>query len=268
MSGIEDISKFPDLYTKETVVEFHYLLLFVLIHYRDEVELFEGYLKKGEISAEIGQKLNVYSMLLWRLARSSVLRSHLIFLRENGLISFDQWFKIKKASGGNKNLDGGGEGDDGEGGITEEMVAMESQSSHKEDVALLMQRWMLLLTSHLQSLHILSSFAAASSHPVDMQLLSVKHSNFEGPQDWTAVLKRTLNVTQGSLDYNEIESRLLAGIKEVPDGRPLIFASFEGKTIVSASGQVHCEAGLVAAISSPPSGFSFEVISSTFPVLL
>jgi hypothetical protein len=245
-SGAEDVSMLPILYTKATVVDVHYLILLILHKYREALHLFDNGLKKG--NPENSRDLRVYSILLWRLARSSVLRSHLIFLRENMLISRDlRSASVSKDSGGSDE-------DGGETEIQEEMAAMENHQSHREDPALLIQRWILLLVSHLQSLHILSSLAASSASPgeIDLQLLCVKHSKFKKPQDWTAVLKRALTVKEGPLvhRYDALRNRILSEIRRVRQGRPGIFAAFKDQDIISEVGQVHAEAALVAAIES------------------
>jgi hypothetical protein len=265
-SGTQDSSQLPILYNKETCVEFHYLLLLVLNKYWDAITQFRGQSMPGGPIDKDCRDLRFYSILLWRLSCSSILQDHLTFLRSNSLLQM-QHGNGSKASDGDKEIGVGEEGMDGDEdeavsshdtGIMEEIAVLESDQSHRKDPALMIRRWLCLLVSHLQALHVLSSFALSYSSKMRLQHVAVKSSTFGTPQDWTAVLKRALT---GPTDFftirrfhqsqfQQLEDLILEKIDAVHEGsgRKGLFRYFKGKTITGACGQVHAEAGLAAGL--------------------
>jgi hypothetical protein len=77
-SGETDMSKCPSLYTKDTVVEFHYLLVTVLAGYKAGLEVlgtqcdvdYEG---RPPYRPEHYDLAWMFTFLLWRIAHSSIL---------------------------------------------------------------------------------------------------------------------------------------------------------------------------------------------------
>ena len=264
-------SDLPILYTRETFVDFHYLLLLVLDKYRNAILQFYDGTNNGGPNDGHRRDLKVYSLVLWRLAHSSILRCHLICLRTHGLLS--QGSRVErgneaKAGGGDEAIGGGKESDlnsddevggqaeesdlGSDDGVKDEMAAMQSHQDHKDDPALMIQRWICLIVSHLQSLNILSSFAASSPRGIRIQHIVAARSELTVPQDWTAVLKRAVAAIGGTLlsRLDELEDTILEKINQNQVRRTGIFSYFKGKEITSGGGQIHCAAAaaLVAVI--------------------
>jgi len=247
-------SNLPVLYTDEFFVDFHYLALFALGKYRDAIlQFYDGTKNGGPTDIHRGD-LKVYSFLLWRLAHSSILRCHLIFLRTHGLLRRVEHGNESKAGGGNKDI-GGKESDlnsdDGSkgnvvGGKEGNLNRHNGHQDHEDedDPALMIQRWMCLIVSHLHSLNILSSFAASSPRQIHIQYSSATRSPLKVPQDWTAVLRRAVFAIGGTLvnRLDQLEDTILEKINNNQTRRTGTFSYFKGKEITSGGGQVHCVA--------------------------
>jgi hypothetical protein len=286
--GTNESSQFPLLYRKDTFEDFHYFVLLALTKYRSAISTFYDKIKAGCLNTTDRLDLTVYSFLLWRLAHSSILCQHLIFLRATSLIPQDAVFNhlVPKDSSQNSISGDGSESDVSEGyvseeyvsdgdvsdgyiregseesseetGLQEEMDTLEYHSGHRKDPTLMIQRWMCLLVSHLQSLHILSSFAASRPGEICVQHVAVKRATHKTPQDWTAVLKRALphSLPEGDTGFSEMAKIILGQINKVnaTPGRHGIFSYFKGEFIIRLAGHVHCEAALAAVLHSPPNG--------------
>jgi hypothetical protein len=238
------------LYTSHTCVDFHYLLLLALNNYTTAIDGFNS----TERPKSSYRDLILYSNLLWRLANSSILKSHLSFIQDLLRSHLGGGMEPKVKDG--KNLGGDSSGDGGvEDGLDTEMEAIENDTKHQTEPGLMVQRWINLLVSHLQALKMLSKFS--SLHPaaeVQITQVAVKRTTFDTPQDWTAVLERTVKDQAGPLETQlpELEARILENIEAVhktTTGRKGIYAYFQGKNIVGSAGQVHCEAGLAAYLN-------------------
>jgi hypothetical protein len=368
--GTNESSQFPLLYRKDTFEDFHYFVLLALTKYRSAISTFYDKIKAGCLNTTDRLDLTVYSFLLWRLAHSSILCQHLIFLRATSLIPQDAVFNhlvpeqpplkpqdivVNRPSpkyamfphlalehevndreelslegdegedlslegdegqdlslggyegedlsfrgaevnegedlsfrgdevnegedlsldqaieGGSVIIEGGRDAIEGLGGhetgedesseetgLKEEMDTLEYHSGHRKDPTLMIQRWMCLLVSHLQSLHILSSFAASRPGEIRVQHVAVKRATHKTPQDWTAVLKRALphSLPEGDTGFSEMEKIILGQINKVnaTPGRHGIFSYFKGEFIIRLAGHIHCEAALAAVLHSPPNG--------------
>jgi hypothetical protein len=264
MSGVSLPSELPSLYTKETCVDLHYLLLLALNKYNDAITRFYSHGK--DPTDQEGQDLTKYSLLLWCLAHSSILQDHLVFLRENWLENpvrtpILHGFEARDRDGDRAGSEGMSEDEDvssDEAEIKGEMAAIEGNPNHKQDLALMIQRWIRLLVSHLQAPYILSSLTSSSPGEIRIRHVAVKKNIFEAPQDWTSVLERALTVPNDNPpdEYPQLVDLILDSINEAHVGGSNckgIFSYFKGEKIISAAGYVHCEAALAAALVSPPS---------------
>jgi hypothetical protein len=263
----------PCLYTRFTCVDFHYLLLHTLHQFQEAIKAFSDGQPEGS-----HEDLLSYSFLLWRLANSSALNSHLLFIqdllrdrlrggmrpraKDNKGDSNDDLGhsggdggmgpRVKDNKGGSSDDLGHSGGDGGAGENCEldsEIEAIENDNQHKMEPGLMVQRWINLLVSHLQALRILSKFS--SLHPtaeIKIKQVAVKRTTFDTPQDWTAVLERTVKGHALESQLPDLKSLILDGIQDVQEAqtRKGIYGYFDGINIISPGGQVHCEAGLAA----------------------
>jgi hypothetical protein len=73
----------PPLYARQTFVDFHYLLLVALNGYKTAIRKIHN---STERKSEECLELEIYTHLLWRLANSSILKTHLSFMQKLSLI--------------------------------------------------------------------------------------------------------------------------------------------------------------------------------------
>jgi hypothetical protein len=235
----------PPLYTRQTFVDFHYLLLVALNGYKTAIQKIHN---RTERKSEECLELEIYTHLLWRLANSSILKTHLLFIQKLSLMPghiFWGGTKSEVEAGGNSDSsEDVEEGDE----VEAEMEAIKSHGNHQEDPGLMVQRWICLLVSHFQALKVLSTFSSSHSPEVQIKHVAVRATRFDTPQDWTAVLERARSSRPLEKWPHEAESLILEKLKQVAKtpGRKGIYDYFQDKNIIRVGGQVHCEAGLVA----------------------
>jgi len=135
------------------------------------------------------------------------------------------------------------------------MSAIESSEDHR-DTALLLLRWIRLLTSHLSSLHSLSRFfgKTAIDTTVQITMISVRPP-LPKTYNWWSVLQRVIKGSIVEASTDRLQELLCNAIREawvpVTSGArprpPGIFKYFDEQTM-TLCGTVHCEAALVAIL--------------------
>jgi len=196
------------VYSKDTCVEFHLLLVYVLQGYRDALHEWS----KMEKTQQRGQAVtaNEYHMLrlqyavevynfghlLWRIAYSQALRDHL------GMLTKYQQIIVPTSAGhmrGDYCAHASSKGECGQAARDDDEEAEELQELiQRGGIPLVYQRWIQLQVTQWAAIDILSSYsrrAHSALQNVDMsiRLLSVTRQRSGTMDDWRAVIEKLVS---------------------------------------------------------------------------
>jgi hypothetical protein len=262
-SGETGMSKCPSIYTKDTAVEFHYLLLTVLAGYKAGLEVLGsqcdvmGHEDRPPYQPEDYDLTWMFTFLLWRIAHSSVLRFHLTFLHAAELLSLDDAL----FGGGRFGLETDNveteTADEGPGVTDQEMSVIQlhatSTSKHQQPEGLAFLRWLHLLVSDLTALENLSLFFShgTSSHmKVHVHTIALPPTSADKAL-WKPVVEHALHSQAPLLyrHYDEIITTLVDRIKKGKDNsHKFMFYHHFTEEVMAVPGSVHCEAALACLV--------------------
>jgi hypothetical protein len=257
-SGETDMSKCPSLYTKDTAVEFHYLLVTAVAGYKATLQCLGSPTDGNNVRYTTEQYNNAYMFvhLLWRIAHSSILREHLTLLHAARLLSI--------ADGSGR---GGGSNHVSEKGaaaatvdevtdvVDQEMTATQVHASNSDgllDLGIAILRWLRLLVSPITAVETmsLSCIRVQPGCSIRIQLVDlapVKCAEFE----WKPVIGRALRLDPNLKDLTPavvaiIEERSKAGLG--PAKRTQL-RQFCDQMSATERGVPHCEIVTACLIS-------------------
>ena len=192
-SGAVDMSKCPSIYTKDSAVEFHYLLLTAIAVYKAVLRCLGSPNDEKGVRYTIQDYDGAYMIvhLLWRIAYSTILREHLSVLQTAGL------FIVYYTSGTDATRltrDGVVDLEDPDV-VDEEMTATQLRDkSGLLDVRIAILRWLRLLVSPVTAIETISLSCIHREHENPtfkiqlVDLVPVQCNKFE----WGPVLERAL----------------------------------------------------------------------------
>jgi hypothetical protein len=261
-SGETDMSKCPSIYTKDSAVEFHYLLLTVLAGYKAGLEMLgtqcdvAGHEDQRPYQPEDYDLTWMFTFLLWRIAHSSILRFHLTFLHATKLLSLDD-ARLGGCFGLEPDNVETETADEGPGITDQEMSVIQlhatSTSEHQQPEGLAFLRWLHLLVSDLTALENLSLFFShgTSSHmKVHVHAIALPPTSTDKVL-WKPVIERALHSQAPLLypHYDEIITTVVDRIKKgKEDMHKFTFYRHFTEQEMAVPGSVHCEAALVCLI--------------------
>jgi hypothetical protein len=280
-SGEKDNSQSPSLYTRATVVDFHYLLLTVLAGYRAGLRQLAD--NSSPQSSDDYDGAWLFTFLLWRIAHSSILREHLAFLHKAGLLSrlADDVVSGTVDFGMEK---GGAEADD----VGEEAAEVTDQemsfmllhveptnARQQPDMGLVVLRWIHLLVCHITALETLSLFfrrEVLGDTKLNIQVVTLRPTPVE-QTPWKPVVQRALQSQAPFLydRYDKIITILADCIQESQrnmEGRkPFHYFTEE---VMQVTGNVHCGAALACLVKCSTAaiyneGTEFQIDVWLFP---
>jgi hypothetical protein len=211
----------PLVYTSETVMEFHYLLLGTITGFRNALTFF-NIPSKSSCSPELKIMYNVswkLTYLLWRISHSSVLREHLAFLTTVELLGLDnnvEWRGVRDVV----KVDVVDENDVQEV-VRQELSALENLFQNQGDIARTFVRWIRLLISHVTALNILLLFLQREMlkhKELHIHMIAVRTpTNLKSP--WVAILQRGLPLesTMSQIKLGNIPSNTKQQIRMTSD---------------------------------------------------
>lgn len=255
----EDMSNCPPLYTKDTAVEFHYLLLTVLSEYHSTIHIL-GQPDKGLTSKQYSTGY-LFIFLLWRIAHSSILREHLAFLNAAGLLSI--FFQTKPGSGPAETQTkaqhkSAGSGQDADADAVDQELnatlhAKPSMARQATDLGIATLRWLRLLVCPITALETISLACIHSKHrntKIEIRIVDLTPVGREDEFDWTSVLSDAL-LSKPELSLPQALDKIRKTIKDGFQGSPLrstLRQFTSGSQIVRESGVTHCELAAVSLI--------------------
>jgi hypothetical protein len=240
-------------------VEFHYLLLTVLAGYRAGLELLGNEDNLGNASGtetyapEDYDLAWIFTLLLWRIAHSSMLRDHLVFLHTAGLLS--------PAAPGNSGM----EADNLDGRVKTRQKSdkaaiwlhiMMTRNHHLPGEGHMFLYWIHLLVSDLTALETLSHFFISEipNHmTVHIHPIALRPRAPAGKVFWKPVIERALQ-SQNSLHphYDAIVTTLIECInKDKESTEKYIYHRYFTDETMTVTGSVHCEAALACIMKYP-----------------
>jgi hypothetical protein len=281
------MSKCPSLYTKDTAVEFHYLLVTVLAGYKAGLEVLGtqcdmGHGGRTPYQPEDYDLTWMFTFLLWRIAHSSILRSHLTFLHAAELLILDDAlrggdrFDLETDNVEIETAGGGPEITDQEMSVIQ-FHAM-STGKHQQPAGVVFLRWIHLLVSDLTALEILSLFF---SHGTPSHMKVHVHAVALPPPLpdkalWKPVIERALHSQAPLLlrRYDEIIATLVDYIKQGKENTDtFMFYHHFTEQVMAVTGSVHCEAALACLVKHsttavPVRGMEFQRDVWLFPFVI
>ena len=242
-SGEANTSQCPTLYSRDTAIEFHYLLITVLSGYSVGLQGLADFSAAGPDKEAHCHMAWLFTFFLWRIAHSSILWEHLAFLHAASLLSLE-------AGCGEANSSGNADRSIDEDVSIIHLQSMQSEDGRRLDVPLALVEWMRLLVSPITSLEMVSSLLhheeILASTDFQIQMVTLQPTGaYKAP--WKPVIKRTLKAEAPSC-YNELDAVLGTLMNCVKEGKEkveglTIFHHF-GMDIMTVTGNVHCEAAL------------------------
>jgi hypothetical protein len=254
-SGETDMSKCPSIYTNDSVVEFHYLLLTVLAGYKAGLEMLgtqcdvTGHEDQPPYQPEDYDLTWMFTFLLWRIAHSSILQFHLTFLHATKLLSLDDARLGDCVGLETDNVDT--ETADQEMSIIQ-LHAM-STSKHQQPEGLAFLCWLHLLVSDLTVLENLSLFfshGAPSCMKVHVHAIALPPTSTDKAL-WQLVIERALH-TQAPLLYRHYDEIITTLVDRIKTGQEhthaFTFYRHFTEQGMAVPGSVHCEAALACLV--------------------
>jgi hypothetical protein len=249
-SGETDMSKCPSIYTNDSAVEFHYLLLTAIAAYKAALRCFASPTDATGVRYTVGDYDAAYMIvhLLWRIAHSSILREHLSLLQTAGLFAV-YYVSGKDATRSTKDGVANPEGPD----VDEEMTATQLHDKNGSlDVAIAILHWLRLLISPVTAVETisLSCIRVAHERPTFrirlVDLAPVRCNKFE----WGLVLERALQsnpqLDSCVRDVTEmVDERAKAGLGPAQCTH---LREFGGQEFVTETGVPHCEFAAVTLL--------------------
>ena len=249
-----------NVYNQDTCVEFHHLLIAVLIGYGNALAQFqescggkrkEKKREETELLQRQAEKVWFFAHLLWRISYSRVLRYHLAALEAGGFLSLphDEAPLRKKYDAytryGKKETNIVVDEDE------EESRCLIESSQHRPNisVALTFQRWMRIQASQFAALDILSCFVLRHrGSPVKISHMAVRSDKVESlpAGNWETIVRKLSQTPNQTFDPDFVIQVLKNRSKNrkwlEPFGvkAPSILYKFIPDTIELA-GTIHCE---------------------------
>jgi hypothetical protein len=263
-SGERDMSKCPSLYTKDTAVEFHYLLVTALAGYKAALKCFGSPTDENNVryTPEHYNHAYMFVHLVWRIAHSSILREHLAFLHTARLLFIEDG---SAPGGGSQHVSEKGaatetvdevtdlEGSDVvEQEMTATMLHTSLASDGSRDLGIAILRWLRLLVSPITAVETMSLSCMRIQHGCSIRiqlvdLAPVKCAQFE----WKPVMRRALGLHADLKDIIPaviavIEERTKAGLGPAKNTQLRHFGHQASET---EKGVPHCEVVAACLIS-------------------
>ena len=239
----------PCVYTSETAMEFHYLLLGTIAGYKNMLTFLNIPPKHSDLNIIYNVSWRL-THLLWRISHSSILREHLAFLTTTELLKLDD--NVQKCD-----VHDAAKVDVDEIDVQEvvhqELMALNTIHQKHGDIALSFVRWIRLLISHVTALDILLLFLQHETlkhKKLHIHMIAVRvPKKFSLP--WVNILQRAVPLDEQQL--SEVVQQIYKYTQEYtmanPNNKKSIFFRFKNdgdmpKWIMNVIGTVHCELAL------------------------